>query len=143
MKTLFICLLVCLAIPAWAQGKGTDAAGTGLPVEVPKSLEINDTWANVKLEFDSNVEPVWHPISMQLTLTCKDQRRTPNNVAPVAQDLPIHKTIGEFGSHSFDDKEKILTLVYYISDTEEGPAEPDKKITYKADLKTLCKAWAP
>lgn len=112
--------------------------------EIPKGVEINDEVGTLKLEFAENHEPAWYALGMKLTLTCKDRRRTPNQVKPVEQELPIHRAICQFTEHSYNDKEKVLTLKYVNhSNLEDVDAECDNDITYSADLKTLCKAWAP
>ncbi len=138
VKFLVLILAIVLAPVLVAQDKTTEDK----PPEVPKSFEVNDTWGSFKLEFSENVEPIWYPIAMSLKLLCKDQRKTPGHAVPEEIQLPIHDRICEFEEHAFDDKEKVLRLKYTIYELEDTSGECTKEINYKAELKTLCRAWA-
>lgn len=133
MKHIFTIATIALLLgqtPARADDKNT------------KTVAIKDpVWGSLSLTLLTDGEPVYHPIKMTVTLKCNDQRKVKNVLRPKDEVLLDAEAICEFREHSYDEKNKVLTIRFTTAEAEAGEARCNSEWTQNFDFKDLCMDW--
>ncbi|MGZ3722138.1 MAG: hypothetical protein ACXVA9_04355 [Bdellovibrionales bacterium] len=110
--------------------------------EPSKSIDIVDpAWGKFTIKVADEGKPAQEPIRVDLTVLCKDQREKPTSVLPKPEELMKHDKICAFDKYSFDKEQKILTLQFTTSETEENEAKCKKHWKQDFEMKKICASW--
>jgi len=117
-------------------------AGSVWAAESGKKIDVIDpAWGKFVIKVEKAAKPVQNPIRMDVSVLCKDQRTKPTSVTPKEEELLDHDSICAFDKYTFDKEQKILTVAFTVSKTEDEVALCKDHQKQEFDLKKLCAPW--
>jgi hypothetical protein len=117
-------------------------AGSLWAVDNQKKIEVVDpTWGAFTIKLEKTDGPVQNRIQLDVSVVCKDQRKSPTSVTPKEEELLDHDHICSFDRYNFDKEQKVMTLAFTVSKTVDDEAKCIDRMVQTFDLKKVCEAW--